>query len=142
MGGYQKKQYQVTTVSCYTNLSPLPSPLIRVSGDLIILLFLVQRGRRNYKWEIFLININSSDQKKITSAGFSELLCLVFLKNNQLKIILIEAYFGVANSIPLHHAIQFHTTKYSATHNTLVQKREFHWSGPLLSDEETEAQRE
>ena len=65
------------------NKSP-PFPLIRVFRDLVTLLFLVQRGDTLHM-EISFININVP-YKRITSAWFSELLlCLLFLKNKQLK---------------------------------------------------------
>ena len=60
----------------------LLSPVMRVSRDLVILLFLIQRGRQMV---ISLIKVNVS-YKRVTSTRFSELhLCLLFLKNNQLR---------------------------------------------------------
>ena len=77
-----------------------PSPLARVSLDLIILL-LVQRGRHSDKWEISFINVNVP-YKRITSTLFSEfILCLLFSNNPYAK----EACFGVAYSGVLSHIL-------------------------------------
>lgn len=55
----------------------VPSSLIRVSQGLIILFFLVQRGRDLCKWRFPLC------KKKVTLAWFSKLLpCLPFIKNS------------------------------------------------------------
>ena len=57
-----------------------------VSYDLVILPFLVQRGR-HLKMEISLINVNFS-YKRVTYSLLELFLCLLFLKNDHLKIIL------------------------------------------------------
>ena len=56
--------------------------------------------------EIFLLNINVFYQR-VTSTAISELLLnLLFLKNNQIKIILMtKTYLEVVNCTPLQHIL-------------------------------------
>lgn len=49
MEGYQAK-HSKQGCGCHGDLSQLPFPLMRVSRDLVILLFLLQRGRHSDKW--------------------------------------------------------------------------------------------
>lgn len=73
-----------------TQSQMLLSPLIRVFRDLVISLFLVQEGRGPYKW--YFSYKCKCLLSRIISTQFSELLLyLPFLKNHQLKIILVPA---------------------------------------------------
>ena len=76
----------------------LPSILLRVSREVVIL----PERETSSQMGIYLINVNVS-YKRVTSTWFSELLlCLLFLKNNQLKVILMpETHFGVTDSAPI-----------------------------------------
>ena len=70
---------------CYADLS-LVFSVLRISTDLDTLLFVAQRETPS-QTEISLTDINVSS-KGVTSTVFSELQCVLFLKNNQIKIIL------------------------------------------------------
>lgn len=75
----------------------MPSPFLRVSCDLLSYLPGTER-ETPLQMEIYFINVNFP-YKRVRSTLFSELLYLQFLKNYQLKIILMpEAYLGVAYS--------------------------------------------
>lgn len=69
----------------------LPSILLRVSREVVIL----PERETSSQMGIYLINVNVS-YKRVTSTWFSEfLLCLLLLKNNQSKILLLpKRHFG------------------------------------------------
>lgn len=101
MRGCQEKHSKLQ-VQFLCRLRSVPSPLIRVSRDIWFSpLFLVQWGRHPYKWRIpytykcffFLVDVS---YKRETSTQFSELhWCLLFLKNNQPKIICqVDIFLG------------------------------------------------
>lgn len=89
MGGYQEKHKCTWLLGRFR---PLPSPLIKVSRDLFLLLFLVERERDLHSGD-FPLHVNVS-YKRVTSTQFSEcFLYILFLKNNPKK-----AYFVVTNA--------------------------------------------
>lgn len=95
----EKQSQQVLRLLCRFRSGP--PPLIRVSRDLVILLFLIER-EAPLQVEISLVHGNVSFGR----VAFSELLRLLFPKDNQLEIILHarETHLGgLTSSAPLPH---------------------------------------
>lgn len=99
MGGNQAK-HSKKGCGGYKDLSQLPSPLINLYRFGHLPLPGTKR-ESSLQVEIFLINANVYF-RSITSIPFSEILFLLFFKNNQLKIILMpKGIFWVTYSAPL-----------------------------------------